>query len=318
MPRDSRDPRLNGIMQRALNGADAYYDALEAELLKRLGDEWESGSDIGVLMHTADGAISDYADALARLLGDADLAAWVNGGAEVAADLPEPLPGQPGVYQWPGMRAWLPVVSGAVSSLRAKNVMTRSEFDRLDGTLRAKAFTAAGIASTQALDNLREAVVESVENGHGFNEFQANVREAFDTSPLGVGTLDNLFRTNLAVAYAAGQEMIADHPLVRDEFPYAETLPIRDSRLTELCDVIARSGIGGSAVFRRDDPVWQKFKPPRHWRCRCGQRFLSVRDAAERGIAEAREYLKTGRWPATLAFVPPPAVELPKGWASAA
>jgi hypothetical protein len=48
--------------------------------------------------------------------------------------------------------------------------------------------------------------------------------------------------------------------------------------------------------------------------CRCGVRLLSVEDAAGMGIAEAKEWQKTGEPPASPAFVAWPNVKQPPGW----
>jgi hypothetical protein len=43
-------------------------------------------------------------------------------------------------------------------------------------------------------------------------------------------------------------------------------------------------------------------------------RFLSVREAAERGVAEAQKWLETGLAPAVPEWVTPPDVTFPKDW----
>ena len=105
------------------------------------------------------------------------------------------------------------------------------------------------------------------------------------------------------------------HPLVANAFPYVETLPIRDDRLTKLCRIIAQSGLNGTGVFRADDPMWKKFKPPRYPGCRCGTVYLTFEMAAKRGVREAQEWLESGEAPTQPEWVPHPPVVLPPGWA---
>jgi len=94
-------------------------------------------------------------------------------------------------------------------------------------------------------------------------------------------------------------------------------MPIRDSRLTDLCAIISTSGLQGTGIYRADDPTWVKFRPPRHFNCRCGTRRLTVAMAAARGIKEAERWLESGQPPLSPEFVTPPNVELPTGWVSA-
>jgi hypothetical protein len=73
-------------------------------------------------------------------------------------------------------------------------------------------------------------------------------------------------------------------------------------------------GLDGTAVYRRDDPVWLKFYPPWGWQCRCIVIPLSVEDAAARGVKEAIRWVQTGRPPASPAWVKPLPFDIPKGW----
>ena len=80
--------------------------------------------------------------------------------------------------------------------------------------------------------------------------------------------------------------------------------PIRDSRLTDLCAVVSRSGIQGSNIFRADDPVFTEIGDvPRHWNCRCNVQPLAVAEAGRLGINEAQLWDETGVRPETPAFV---------------
>jgi hypothetical protein len=145
-------------------------------------------------------------------------------------------------------------------------------------------------------------------------EFRGRVDEALGGSVLSDAHVENVLRTNTAVAYSQGLEKVATHEMVVDEFPFRENLPITDSRLTPLCEVISRSGLDGTAIYYYADPVWQKFRVPRHWNCRCGTGLLNLEDAAARGVKAAQLWLKTGEPPTHRLFVQHPPVELPKGW----
>jgi SPP1 gp7 family putative phage head morphogenesis protein len=312
--RANRDPDLNEIIQRALSGTAAFYDVLQEELLAGLGRAWNDGATPDELMQLAHKTLNRHLDPFTAFLAEAEMASWLNGAAELASELPKHSSGKPGEYEWHGMKAWLPVVSHAVKDLRSRNLITRREYDRMGSALKSRAFTTAGVANRNTLERLRDAVADAVEKGWGEHKFTEHLGDALSTSQIAPGQLGTLFRTNIASAYAAGQDQILDHPLVRDEFPYVETLPIRDSRLSELCQVVSESGIGGTSIFRTDDPVWRKFRPPRHPNCRCSVRALTVIAAARGGIEEAQRFLATGVWPAQPAHVPHPSVELPKGW----
>lgn len=256
---------------------------------------------------------------MADVLADATLAAYVRGAGRVAGEIPhERSPAvvgstPPDPAPWPGMKTWLPVVDEAARSLADKQIVL--DLGSLAGKAREQAFSVASLNTEDAIGKVRDALVEAVEAGHDFDVFADHVGEAIGTSALGVGQLQNVYRTGMAQAYASGQEAIYSHPVVKDLFPYVETMPVRDSRLTDLCAVISKSGLQGTGIFLASDPTWIRFRPPRHWQCRCGTRRLTVAQAAARGIRHAQEWLHTGVEPPP-EYVPYPDVELPKGWVS--
>lgn len=213
------------------------------------------------------------------------------------------------------MDVWLPVVDGARESLASKQLLLHEDFQALADDARSQAFTVAQANTLEAVEAVRDAVSESIDEGTGLKEFAEKIRGVIGTSTLGIGTLENVLRTNVASAYAAGQEAIYSNPAVSDRFPFVETLPLRDSRLTDLCAVISHSGLDGTGVFWVTDPTFQKFKAPRHWRCRCGTNYLTVAQAARNGVKAAQEWLATGIEPPHQ-YVDPPEVDLPPGWVS--
>jgi hypothetical protein len=77
---------------------------------------------------------------------------------------------------------------------------------------------------------------------------------------------------------------------------------------------LEKLGIGGTNVYRADDPVFQLFRPPWDYNDRCSSTPMTVRQAAEAGREEARSWLETGEEPAVKAFVPMPPFQPPPGF----
>lgn len=278
---------------------------------------------------------------LARALTETLIAAWVAGTVPVVAKLPPPdawgrladaaalprpvippaLPpplspaSEAGGDGGDGPLVRFPLIERAAQDLAARRVMTRQDFDRLAEDARASAFTVSRVAGLDAIEKVRDALAGDVLRGGTLREFVLAVDDAVGRSALSGAHVETVYRTNVLTAYAVGREAILAHPLVSDLFPYRRTVPVRDERLTELCRIISESGLNGTGVFRADDPVWRRFKPPRHWNCRCLAVAMTVEDAAASGIKEAREWLRTGLPPSAPEYVPYPRVELPEGWA---
>jgi len=266
---------------------------------------------------------------LARTISDAALLAWLRGGRSVASFLPEePEPSfrglaPPGGPPW-GRRAptgepWddheLVLVTEAAKDLARRRVMTAGDYYAAEDAIKRKAFTVARLGTDGAIEKVRDALTEAVQEGKTLRDFRKRMAENLETSSLGEGQTDNIFRTALATAYTNGQEAIRKAPLVRSELPFAETLPILDSRLTEMCRIAAKSGLNGTGIFLADDPEWERTRPSRHWRCRCGIRYLTLEMAADRGITAAKRWLSQGRPPpVTSMYVERVPIELPAGW----
>lgn len=209
----------------------------------------------------------------------------------------------------------LPLIEEAVADLAGRELLTRPEYDALSADARSRAFTVAGVETEQAVERVRDALVRATAEGTGLRDFRRRLEADLEEgSLLGPAHVETVFRTNLQTAYSRGLDSILTHPLVQDLFPYEATEPIRDSRLSPLCEVTSRSGIAGSNVFRSDDPVWLEYKPPRHWNCRCARVPLTLEMASRRGVREAQDWLRTGRPPERPAWVQRPSEPLPAGW----
>lgn len=314
------DPSQDVLQTLALTASAALYDELSADLLRRLSAGYRHGDGPTSLLQTAQAVLARYQGPMAALLADARLAALLGGAAGVATLLP-PSKDPPRLnvlggaeWGWDGGKLWLPIIEAAVADLQARHLMTRIEWETAADDVRRQAFTTAAVQSQEALGHVRDGLVEAVAQGTGLQAFRAHMRENVETSDVGAGTLENIFRTGTATAYSAGMDRVLESPIVGEAFPFEESLGIPDSRQTELCHVINHSGLDGTAVFLRDDPTYQKFKIPRHFGDRCSRNPLTVEMAAERGVKYAQEWLRLGQRPDRLGWVAPPPVSLPKGW----
>lgn len=208
-----------------------------------------------------------------------------------------------------------PTIDEAVKQLVAKNVMTRDQFDELDAATRAKAFTVANVDAQETLEKIRDSLAENIREGADYETWKQKV--VADVEPdtfLSEGHQETVFRTAVQTQFSDGQQTILNHPFVRSGFPYSTIDPIDDDRVEDTHLAMRTNGIGGTNVYRIDDPVFQLFRPPWRWSCRCGWTPLTVRQAAEAGIAEAQTWLETGVEPSPPAFVKMPDFQPPPGF----
>ncbi len=323
MPRDFQNSGQERVGQRGLSAISSFYDELQAELNRRLSKKYKVNPFLSSVLEDSEAIIQEFQEILADILGDSFLASWLVGAGELAHQFDPELYrrlgfGEPPInppiislaedWGWEGMHVWLPLVNKSVERLKELRVYTKEDFALLSDQLRKDAFTVAGLQTTEAVAKVHKALIDSVQEGTGLVEFKEALDESLGTSALGPGHLENVMRTGQSRAYSDGINKIHSHPLVRPAFPYVETLPIRDNRLTDLCNIISEAGIQGTGIFRVDDPVWIKFDLPRHWQERCSKRFLTIEDAAAKGIEEAIRWLD-GDEPTHPAFVDEPVLD---------
>jgi hypothetical protein len=202
-----------------------------------------------------------------------------------------------------------PVIEEAVKSLRERGVLTKPVYDLLDTEARQRAWTVAGVEEQFALTKIHKALLKAVGEGESLTDFTRRVGESVDVA-LSDTRLEQVFRDGVQASYSRGLDRILAHPLVGSYFPYQETVPILDSRCSEMCKLCAASGIQGTGIYRSDDPTWERIKPPRHHLCRCARICYTLQRAAEKGIREAVEWFATGRPPAQPAWMPMPPIQL--------
>ena len=208
-----------------------------------------------------------------------------------------------------------PIIDEAAKQLSEKNVMTRAQFDRLDAAARQKAFTVASVESEATLEKIRDVMAKTIEQGADVQTFREQMLEAVDEGTfLSDWHMETVYRTNVQTAFSDGQMAVLQHPFVQSGFPYASYEAIDDDRVEHDHLALMKLGIQGTNIYRIDDPVFQLFRPPWRWSCRCSWIPMTVRQAAREGIEEAKQWQKTGIEPVDKAFVPMPSFRPPPGF----
>lgn len=306
---DSANRPTDLIIGASLVTAEAIAQELRRRLVNRLSrrkyQQWE-------LLTIARNLLREYEPILAENLANADLASWVAGvdavlkkipGKSLAAFLrgtggPIPPLNVRTAFEPPGdpiLR--FPLLERARESLLERNVVTREQFDQLASEAKQRAFTAAYIDSEETIEEIRDALAKTLEQGPSLRVFREKIEEAIGASPIGPAHVETVYRTNIQAAFSDGLETIASNPIVDELFPYAEYLPIRDARARSEHLALATLGLSGTGVYRRDDPFWDQWTPPNGYNCRCGRNLLTIDAAARKGVQEAKEWLRTGRPP---------------------
>lgn len=90
---------------------------------------------------------------------------------------------------------------------------------------------------------------------------------------------------------AEAREQAVRKLLVGDFFPYRAYSATTDQDVRAEHMALESLGLNGTNIYNAEDPVWRKFRPPWDYGCRCCWHAVSVRQAAQRGVVEAQEWL---------------------------
>lgn len=155
-----------------------------------------------------------------------------------------------------------PQVVRAVESIAEKVPVLASEFEQLDDDARRVAFTVARATTLDTVRAIQDAIREDVSSGGTLDEFRRTVAKTVDGSLLADHHVEQIYRTNVGRAMAAGQIAVLEHPQVRSAFPYVLYSATHDSRVRADHLALEKLGLDGTAVYRADDPIWNRYYPP--------------------------------------------------------
>lgn len=261
----------------------------------------------------------DHERRLARAVRFSQLGSWLLGAVETARStpaLPPHTPNRlPSVLLFPGDDPpRLPKILQAANWLRTRLDYEPDEFRALDSEASRLGFTVARTTSLEAVNRIKNALAENVLQGQTLRTFRETSGDALAGTLLNPSQVETVYRTAVSKSYAAGQRTVLEHPLVAPAFPYCLYSATHDSRVRPEHLQLERMGLNGTAIYRTDDPFWELFTPPWAWNCRCLKVPLSIRDAARKGVLEAKEWLRTGRPPVFPEYVATPEFSPPEGW----
>ena len=161
-------------------------------------------------------------------------------------------------------------------------------YGRLQGKTRDMAFSVAGVASRDQLQGVLDSLKAVQTQGLTFAQWKEKVKGGEIGLDLPEHRLDNIFRTNMQVAYNHGHWQ--QQQRFKSTRPYLMYDAVNDSRTRpshlELDNVIRPI----------DDAFWASHYPPNGYRCRCSA--ISMTEAQARARGGVTEEPTEG-WPKT-------------------
>ncbi len=182
----------------------------------------------------------------------------------------------------------------AIRYFESKGYTIGFNWHDVEARAHATSFTVAGVLKQDVLQDIRDALSESLREGKTFDQFKRQLTPVLEQKGwIGNGLvadedgvlqgkqltprrLKTIFETNMQVAYNAGRY---EEQMANAEFrPIWERIAIMDTRTRP------RHAALNGFTARYDDPVWQFMYPPDGYRCRCRVRARTEADAERLGL----------------------------------
>jgi SPP1 gp7 family putative phage head morphogenesis protein len=171
-----------------------------------------------------------------------------------------------------------PLFTEAIEYAESRAVVLPDEYyGKLVGVQRSQAVSIAGLSSLEQIKYVIDLVAAALREGSTFADFKKKVAASEIPIDLPKHRLDNIFRTNIQVAYNRGR---ATQQKASSNRLYWMYDAVNDSRTRP------RHLAMDNTVLSRDDPWWRTHYPPCGYRCRCVVISLTEKQALRRGIKE--------------------------------
>jgi SPP1 gp7 family putative phage head morphogenesis protein len=175
----------------------------------------------------------------------------------------------------------------AIAYWRNKQIVDPETYRALDAEEKQRAFSVAGIADLDLLEQVYSSLDTALSEGISFQDWKPLVEDELVRAWAGTVAnpgwrLETIFRTNIQSAYQAGNYDTAKEQ--RSDRPYGLLMVIEDGATSDICQDLDEQ-FGGKAIAL-DDPIWQTIWPPNHYNCRSDVDTLTEEQAIEAGILD--------------------------------
>lgn len=176
----------------------------------------------------------------------------------------------------------------AIAFWQQRAKLTDAEARALGEEARRRAFYVTGLARHDLVQLVSDGLEEALKNGETLPDFKARIMAAIQTQGWHDHRVENIFRTNLQTAYAAGR--YKKMQAVKASRPYWQYLAVMDKRVRPSHAILHEK------VYPADHEFWASNYPPNGFRCRCCVRTLSARQVEKEGLTVEKEMPQAGVW----------------------
>lgn len=153
---------------------------------------------------------------------------------------------------------------------------------------KARAFYVTGLYQQDLVQLVSDGIEAALANGETLPRFKERILAAIQAQGWHSHRVENIFRTNMQSAYAAGR--YKKMQAVKASRPYWQYMAVMDKRVRPSHAVLH------GKVYPADHEFWDSNYPPNGFRCRCGVVTLSERQVKAQGLTVEKEMPKADMW----------------------
>lgn len=159
----------------------------------------------------------------------------------------------------------------AVEYLASKGLKITNSWRDMLRDAHNKAFTVAGVTKLEVLQNIKDKLIDALNNGDTVTDFAKSLGDVLPKY-----RLDTIYRTNLQSAYMAGRR----ESMLRavNTHPYWMYVAVMDEATRP-----SHALLNGK-VYPADDEFWDYYFPPIDYNCRCRVRPLTPSEVERKGL----------------------------------
>lgn len=176
----------------------------------------------------------------------------------------------------------------AVEFWKQRAKLTDEQAKVLGAEAKHRAFYVTGLAKQDLVQLVSDGIEEALKNGETLADFKQRIAAAIAAQGWHDHRVENIFRTNMQTAYAAGR--YKKMQAVKASRPYWQYLAIVDKRVRPSHAVLHE------LVYPADHEFWASNYPPNGFRCRCGVRTLSAKQVEKQGLTVQKTMPEAGVW----------------------
>jgi len=169
----------------------------------------------------------------------------------------------------------------AMKELRDRHPEVASTAEEVSDVIRAGGYSMVKAPDVEIIKKVREVILASHEEGIE----KPRAIDIIETlGPWSRSYAENVYRTTTSTAFNDGRMEMAKDPTIKRILPAFEFHTVGDPSVRNGINSPENHAAMNGLVASTDSPIWDEWRPPLGYQCRCYLRLVSVLELKRRGL----------------------------------